>query len=255
MTAFETDRLAKLAFIEHHRWWVMYDFAFEKRSQQGFDAALARDIANAYGVVRGFSGKRPRHPAPDASAELIADQVVKAAALPASTLSERYIHLQNALRALRQPEAGDPAVRYDLVSGLSKLLWFALRKDWTMFDDLAAKAIQARGSAQERGAEFYSKLQAAGFHDVVTRIDDWLETSDPAVRQLHGARIVDKYLWLCGADESTRGNTDFNAQFYLEALPPGSGQMLTKLADDFQARFETKLHDFRLRAIQHRDAK
>ena len=223
--------ILEAAVIEHHKFWLTSDFAFEKRAAN-FDAGLARDIANTYGVVRGFKGKRPTNPEDDRSASRIAMEIGSLNLDPKVSLKDKYEVLIDVLDRLRRGDATspDPAVRYNLVSGLTKLFWFTQLRNWTMFDDFAARAIDAKGSAIVQGREFYGKLEGAEFASVAKALNSSIQRSDAALQGLHGERVIDKFLWLTGAPASVRSQAMASASLYLEALGTGLGDKLRHLA-------------------------
>lgn len=207
-------KLVYWAVIEHYRSWLIDDGVLLKRlSQSGgkLDAVGVRRIAKIYkvnrGIPKGDSGS-------DRVAAWIADRLNNEAAAWPGNLNDR---------ARRCAEISAEAkngghVEKEIVSLVTKLMWFLRPKGWTVFDRLASQGIGIKETrAPDRMEAFYRKLSESGFDKQADLINNMLKYTP--FQHLFGERVIDKFLVLCGSEDDRRREAIETCQAFLTLLP------------------------------------
>ncbi len=223
--------LLKWAVVEHHRTWDNFDGPALQRlrnNSQKFDAKLVKDIRSEYGLGRSLAGSEPKRLGTFLDAEFSqigSDFAGKISAC--ATISEKIVAKNVARR--RQPVA------------VSKFLWFAAPKGWTMFDDYVSQSLGITDSdCIARLRSFYETLARRGFLNQATAISSTLRENQ--ISMLYGERVIDKFLWLCGAPVvSSRRQIEFCRRYANKIAPVKVKNRLMKTAEQISAKFAADL--------------
>ncbi len=239
------------------RWWMATDGVYLELARAGMTPALLRRISDNYGVVRGIKKKEPPTKADarqfpglqnDRSAEILCKllEPVSQPEWPSDLAGKaeacRKI-MDNALKARiavgisRGKRKGEPR---DLVSAITKLVWFIHPEGWTVFDDYAATGLGLpKGNARNRMRAFYDELYRANAQVLADRLQPIINAS--IVPDLKPMRIIDTLL-MARAEPTRMAAAVSDQMAFLTVLPEAFATDVTKLALSLQAEMDRDPH-------------
>jgi hypothetical protein len=220
LTRKRAECLLYWSVVEHHRWWISFDGPIWKRVNDvatplnGCDVLL---IALQYSVFNDIVLK----PTPP---ESIAKGIRDLAKVWPDTLecrAESCIATANTL-------AQNGHTRGSQRSMVTKLIWFLKPNNWTMFDKNARLAFGIRDRTETGMKRFYRELENWGFSEQAREISETLNGA--ALSELFGERVLDKLLWLLGAEKDTCRNAIERCEAFLNTLDDSHRRELTAAA-------------------------
>lgn len=220
------------ATVEHYRTWLFIDGGFYREYEQAkvFTSDLVRRMASHYSVARTIPLPKPDAEEtgnPDRNREILCEKLNTLASNWPENLTERADRIiETAKEACKDFGSGNPPY-----SAVSKFIWFAKPKHWTLFDSLASAGMLPNGgTSEERIREFYSALAP-----VLPELCDQVQTvCDKSGLTMHAEKIVDIFLMLRGAG-STR--SDFGkgiaaaCDHFVALLPADQSEALEQCAE------------------------
>lgn len=234
-------RLIKAAVVEHYRWFPNFDAYALDRVRGNIKGLmppeLAAVIATEYKVSRclnlGENGKLHQ-------SERSRDQTrrhKKFAKILNRARTKWPITLKGRARRCSRlaqdivseglsSDAGYPA------SAATKLMWFVEPEDWTVFDNVASKALlrsPSKGNSIEKMERFYCELGNRCFVNDAKDIQANIEDSE--FKFLHGTRVIDKFLLFVGAEDEGRNRSLDQCDTFVRYLPNCASEPLDELAD------------------------
>lgn len=222
------------ATVEHYRAWLFADGGFTRSfAKEGkFTPTLIRQMARHYSVTRTIPSVDPDGPDGesdrDRNRQIVADELNRLAQAWPAALNDKAAAVIDTARRIRDG-IGRGKAPY---SAVSKFIWFAADKDWTLFDSLAsAGMLPAGGNSEQRVVAFYDALSGP-LPSLVSRLRPVCENSGLNLRP---ERIIDIFLMLRGARsvrESFADDLIAGAETFQSLLPGDLGRQLGKVADE-----------------------
>lgn len=216
-------RLLKWAVVEHYRLWLFFDGPELVRVQENNDRLTpqaVKRIAREYGILQGC---------PKGTSKLeMAENIVRLLDRENEVHPDSFLERANRCAWLAKEAKRLGYVRSREASAMTKLMWFLRPEGWTMFDKYAADAIGTNEyeSPIDRMEAFYSNLSERSFENAARRLGNALR--EDGWPDLHGERVIDKFLWLSEADD--RDVVIDNCRIFLTLLPNGVGDRLEHTA-------------------------
>lgn len=175
-----------VALCEALRWWLAFDAAqlrIISNRKNKLCADDVRQIAKQYNFIRNIRNA-------DTNCTYIAKQFNKIN-FNGDTLNNR---VQKILDLIKIISSMNGNIR--IVSGVTKIAWFASPKGWTPFDRLASAAVGVQDSdAQVRMTHYYQALEQSNFLAAANQID---RVMDAKLGSLPGTKVLDKLLMMRG---------------------------------------------------------
>ena len=121
-------------------------------------------------------------------------------------------------------------------------MWFLKPDGWTVFDSFASNGLGIDGSDPiKRMEDFYKRLNVRNFGVHAIAINESLSSTD--FSELHGERIIDKFLMLAGAPKGWKEGVAENCRAFLECLHPTVRKKLVEAANRISAAHGDNLLD------------
>jgi hypothetical protein len=204
--------LVHAALIDHVRYWWADDGADYWATQENWlngeiDGRLTRSIASRYNVSRCIAEGKEGH-----FSNLLRDHL-DGWPIGLTERASRLLDFANKAKV-------DNLSHYNPCSAATKLAWFVLPSDWTLYDRFAVDALNVSGSsASEKMKKFYLILENADITHLWHEMREILV--DAKLPHLWPERITDKVLWLVGGNKlSMLDRTNVKKSFDQASVTP-----------------------------------
>lgn len=221
-----------VAVIDHARVWIGADgfrLKMVEENQGRFDGPILRRIARDYSVGRGIH-----------ASENGADGAADGLARLANNLADRWPNglydRAEACAELAKKAEGKYTHGFQ-ASLMTKLMWFLKPKDWTVFDQFAAKGvgIPNGGDSIARMLDYYRELDERGFVGFTRAIQKVVCKSEYPF--LHATRIIDNALMRIGGRGEDNAYFASRPEHFLTVLPKSAASSLKALAEQLGKEF------------------
>lgn len=218
------------ATVEHYRAWLFADGGFWRDFQaiNKFTPELVRRMARHYSVARTIPSVSPSNDGDEdmdanENRKIVADELNSMASRWPDDLKARADQVIESAQSIRtRIGAGNPPY-----SALSKFIWFAHGKGWTLYDSLAsAGMLPDGGTSEERVRAFYAALGPC----LPCLSAELQPICDESGLTLHAEKIIDIFLMLRGARRVRSG--------FAEDIVAGCDHFIALLPRDIAQRLD-----------------
>ncbi|MDF2367236.1 hypothetical protein [Sneathiella sp.] len=235
LTLDERKKILTASVFEHYRWYLADDFISEEKvrlNKGKLTPELLTSIGRRYEVGRNL--KTGENDNPQRIAKEL-NEVVNNWPKELVERANRCVEIANILREKGlTPAHGQNSTPGTPLSAVTKLVWFIKPDSWTLYDELASKAVLTRkrnGDTDSKMIRYYKILSSRGFIQTSEKIKCIVNKYE-MFKKLHGTRIIDKYLLFTGMENDTRDNRICDIDIFKNALPNTVSKELAKLSNE-----------------------
>lgn len=247
LTQRERKRIIFAAVFEHYRLYLAEDcIDLICVQNSGFDKNRFARIARRYEVIRSLNFGEDKNKKPkenrvldcESRRELIIYIFEKAKINWPDNLSDRAILCWKVAVILQECDLSSRKAKNGRIlplSAVTKLMWFQQPEGWTLYDNLARKALISNCSKETNihtMTRYYDALAERNFNTVSDEIQQIINETT-TFSGLDSTRIIDKFLLLVGMEKEDREKIFADLKiFRRHALPHGVKLELSNLAKE-----------------------